>query len=593
MQSNFFTRLLTFALLLGVVPMLAQTPFYTEDFDDEAAATAAWTVGGENEGTLNWTYSSNPSWMGNNFFPFGAPTADNGFFYFDSNGNDFQASNHVVTLTSPSIDCSGQSGVFLEMYTQYLYYFYDRVLFGEPNVEVGVSVNGGDFLYQSILEDVDATDTYISVQRVTLPLADAIGQADVRIQIRWTGNWEYFMNVDDIALYDVDPILANDLEIDDVWVPSAYATPLSQIDSIFFIGTASNIGADPQTNVRMRTTVLQSTDSGFNQVFRDSSESLNMLDAGIVDSLILLENGFLPTESGTYLVSQTLVADETDDFSPNNQDFFEFVVSTRTFANDDNQTNWPPLLPAEVTEDFWEGGNLFYVKNGQGYEADSIHFNFFSENNAHVGQSGLVNLYKIVEDDNPLLTSDDLVSVGFNNFEFTAEDQIGRFKSVALTSDGLNEGVMLEDSTEYIAMVSLPSNVWFFYSYRDIIYEIASVIRNGDDLSRFSPELAMMIRMSIREAQPDAVKEPQLDDARINSFPNPAKDFYRIDLDLENTSAVRLELTNTAGQMIMQREYTALQRDRIDLDVSDLAVGTYFVKVRTEEGVKTLKFVKQ
>ena len=50
---------------------------------------------------------------------------------------------------------------------------------------------------------------------------------------------------------------------------------------------------------------------------------------------------------------------------------------------------------------------------------------------------------------------------------------------------------------------------------------------------------------------------------------------------------------NIAGQVVLQREYTSLQRDRIDLDVSDLAAGAYLVKVHTQEGVKTLRVTKQ
>lgn len=594
MQSNIFTRSLTFALMLGVLPMMAQTPFFTETFNDEATARAAWTFDGENEGPETWEWTNDPGWSGSNFSAFGAPTATDGFFYFDSATNGLNNSNHVMTMTSSAIDCSGQDQVFLEMYTQYVYYFYDRVLFGDPNVEIGVSTDGTNFVYQSILLEVDPIDYYESVQRITLALPDAINQPNVYIQLRWTGNREFFLNVDDIALFNTDPILGNDLRLDHAYIPPAFATPLSQVDSIFFLGLGTNIGADPQTNVRFRSTVLQIQGENVSQVYQDSSESTNMLMSGERDTLFI-EEGFLPTTPGSYVAVQTLVSDEDDDFFPNNRDFFEFVVTNRTFANDDGQFNWPPLLPAEISDNFWEAANLYYVPNGNGYEADTIRFMFFADDDVHIGQDGTVLLYKIEEDDDPAFTSDDLVNVGFNNFQFTAEDEIFSMKSVELLrEDGFTPGVPLEDSTEYIAMVSVPDDVWIMYSYRDIQpNQIASLIREGGELSRFDPELAFFLRMTIREAEPNAVTEPELDDARINSFPNPAKDFYRIDLDLESSSAVQLQLMTMTGQTILQREYTALQRDRIDLDVSQLAAGAYLVKVRTEEGVKTLKFTKQ
>lgn len=594
MQSNFFTRILIFPLLLGVVPILAQTPFFTEDFDDEAAALSDWGSGGENEGSVVWAWSDNPALFIDNFPSFGAPTADNGFMFFDSFANGFQNTDHVVTLTSPIIDCSGRTQVFLEMYTQYVFYFADRYIFDEANVEVGVSIDGGEFTYQGILvPEVDPTDRFNQVQRVVLALPDAINQSQVQIQIRWTGNREDFLNIDDIALYEADPILPNDLALDDIWRPSAYATPISQVDSVFFLGIAENKGADPQTNVRMRTTILRIEGENADLVFQDSSEATNMVMAGSLDTLAL-EEGFLPEEVGQYLGIQTVVSDETDDFDPNNQDIFEFLITNRTFTNDNGRINWPPLLPQEVNGDFWEGGNLYYVKNGEGYEVDSVQFSIFSVDDVHKGQDATILLYKIVEDGDQILSNNDLVNVGFSNYTFGNDDESFSLISAPIfREDGFTPGVPLEDSTEYIVMVSVPDDVWFMYTYRDIIYEIASVIRNGGELSRFDPRLAMMIRMTIRATEDLPVKEPELADSRINSFPNPAREFYRIDLDLENPSPVQLQLTSMSGQIIIQREYTSIQRDRIDLDVSELAAGAYLVKVRTEEGVKTLKLTKQ
>lgn len=596
MQSNFFTRSLIFALILGVLPVMAQTPFFTETFNDEATALATWTVGGENEGSETWTWTNDPGWMGTNYLPFAAPTANDGFFYFDSFNNGLNNSSHMVTLTSPEIDCSGQDDVWLEMYTQYVFYFFDATLYGDPNVEIGVSTDGTNFVYQSILEEVDPTDDYANVQRVKVQLPDAINQPSVYIQIRWTGNYENFLNVDDIALFNTNPILANDLRLDHAYIPSTFATPLSQVDSIFFLGLGTNNGADPQTNVRFRSTVLRISGQEASQVYQDSSESTNMLMPGAMDTLAV-ENGFLPTQTGNYLAIQTIVSDETDDFFPDNRDYFEFVVTNGLFANDNGQPNWPPLQPAEITDNFWDAGNLFYTPNGNGYEVDSIYFSFYSINSSHVGQAGTVLLYKIEEDNDPSFTDDDLVNVGFNNFEFTSDDQNGSLKAVELfREDGFTPGVPLEDSTEYIAMVSVPADVFIMYSYRDTRpNQLPSLFRDGGEFGRFidGENLVFIIRMSIVESEPNAVKEPELADARINAFPNPAKDFYRIDLDLENSSPLQLQLMNMTGQIVLQREYTAIQRDRIDLDVSELAAGAYLVKVRTEEGVKTLKFTKQ
>lgn len=589
MQSKFFTQYLLFVLALGVViPGMAQTPFYIEDFGDETAALANWTSGGENDGTETWQWTDDLRWHGFNLSEFGAPTAANGYIYFSSFDNGFNA--HAVTLTSPAIDCSGKDQVFLEMYTQYMYYFYDAVYFGESPVEIGVSTNGTDFVYYPVLLEVDAFDLYVSVQRVVVELPDAINEPEVYIQIKWTGINEVFLNVDDIALYDTEPILANDLQIDNVRIPAAYETPLSQADSLFFVGEVTNNGADPQTNVRMRVSIFGPAGD---LVFQDSTENLEMLAAGAVDTLEL-EQGFLPETVGDYVIVQRMIADETDDFRPDNVDVIEFNITESIFANDNDVFNWPPLIPSGLGDgDFWDGGNFFYVKNGKGFVADSVYFSFYSQNDEHVGQSATIFLYKYVDDGEPGLTDDDVVNVGFSNYEFTASDEPADIVAAPIyQEDGFTVGVPLEDSTDYVLMVSLPSNIGLFYTYRNLVYEFASVVRDNGDWGFFDPQLVMVVRMGIAQGSVP-VKEPELADSRISSFPNPTKDFYRIDLDLENTSPVQLQVISTAGQVVMQREYTSLKRDRIDLDVKDFARGMYLVKVRTEEGVKTLKFTKQ
>lgn len=589
MQSKLFTQFLTLLLAIGAFSLPAQTPFFTESFSDETTALANWTGGGENPGPENWEWSDDPTLGGFNAFT--APTAADGFLAFDSDANEFN--EHAVTLTSPEIDCSGKNQVFLEMFTQYVFYnqFFSQV-------ELGVSTDGGTtYVYQDILTDVPPGSVFVNAQRVVLAIPDAINQPSVTLQIRWTGFFEYFLHIDDVSLYDTAPILANDLSLQDPLYPLYYQTPISQVDSIFFLGVASNDGADPQTNTQMRVSVL---DPDGNQVYQDSSDKSDMLMPEALDTLEL-EEGFLPSELGTHFVFQTVLADESDEFTGNNREVFDFRITENLYAVDDNDFQ-SVFIPDVGAGNFFESGNFYYIKNGTGYEADSIQFAVASDSeNSHIGLQATILLYKIEEDDEVGFSDGDLELVGSSIYEFQDDDtNFQEISAPLLQDDGITEGVPLEDSTEYLLLVSLPQEIGVVYTYRDLIYEIGSIIRiDGDFFGRFSDAdgsqlpLAFVVRMGIRELLPNAADEPELADSRINSFPNPARDFYRIDLDLENTSQVQLQLMSMSGQVILQREYTALQRDRIDLDVSDLAAGAYLVKIRTEEGVKTLKLTKQ
>jgi hypothetical protein len=70
-------------------------------------------------------------------------------------------------------------------------------------------------------------------------------------------------------------------------------------------------------------------------------------------------------------------------------------------------------------------------------------------------------------------------------------------------------------------------------------------------------------------------------------FPNPVKDILNINLE-QNITAV--SLYNVVGQEIQNKFYNSKE---ITIDVSNLLSGTYFVKVTSNGGVKTLKVIKE
>lgn len=75
---------------------------------------------------------------------------------------------------------------------------------------------------------------------------------------------------------------------------------------------------------------------------------------------------------------------------------------------------------------------------------------------------------------------------------------------------------------------------------------------------------------------------------KIALFPNPANEFITIDYPhLLNSS---IQVYNTLGERIIN---TILSEEKQKLDISNLDNGTYFVKIRTQNGILTSKFVVQ
>lgn len=182
-------------VVLGFNSTFAQV-FWTEDFSNQASSTTNWVSGGTNDGSEVWTWTDDPAAGFQNsagtFPAFGGPTASTGYFYFNSDANG--EADHAVTLTNTGapIDCSGKTGVRLTFSSHYARYTAGAV------AELGVSTNGTDFTYHTLMSDVPVSTLFEGPVSVLLPEAD--NQAQVWLQFRWTGNYEYHWKVDDLSL---------------------------------------------------------------------------------------------------------------------------------------------------------------------------------------------------------------------------------------------------------------------------------------------------------------------------------------------------------------------------------------------------------
>jgi hypothetical protein len=66
----------------------------------------------------------------------------------------------------------------------------------------------------------------------------------------------------------------------------------------------------------------------------------------------------------------------------------------------------------------------------------------------------------------------------------------------------------------------------------------------------------------------------------VSVFPNPAKDVLNVQIDLpEVASRLNIRMVNALGQVVLSRDLGTLQSDNIELDVRNLAAGTYMLQV--------------
>lgn len=72
----------------------------------------------------------------------------------------------------------------------------------------------------------------------------------------------------------------------------------------------------------------------------------------------------------------------------------------------------------------------------------------------------------------------------------------------------------------------------------------------------------------------------------IQVFPNPASE--KINIDLGNLNGIQLQVFNNFGQILLEKN---ISPSKIELNVKDWNTGVYFVKIKTEKGVVSKRFV--
>jgi hypothetical protein len=81
---------------------------------------------------------------------------------------------------------------------------------------------------------------------------------------------------------------------------------------------------------------------------------------------------------------------------------------------------------------------------------------------------------------------------------------------------------------------------------------------------------------------------------RLEVAPNPFRETLGIQLELEGAQTVQYLLYNAAGQLLLQEEEALAQGiQQSSLSTATLPAGLYWLSVRTERGVATIKVIKQ
>ncbi|RME93337.1 MAG: T9SS C-terminal target domain-containing protein, partial [Bacteroidetes bacterium] len=115
------------------------------------------------------------------------------------------------------------------------------------------------------------------------------------------------------------------------------------------------------------------------------------------------------------------------------------------------------------------------------------------------------------------------------------------------------------------------------------LFSLSNVVCAQDEESEYCSTVTTVIF-----AMPTSTEEV-LADLPLQVFPNPASARLQVRFGAELQGEVQLDLLNVAGQRVLAQQFGA--SPQLELDVSRLPAGIYFLQVQTEQGHATRKVV--
>lgn len=117
----------------------------------------------------------------------------------------------------------------------------------------------------------------------------------------------------------------------------------------------------------------------------------------------------------------------------------------------------------------------------------------------------------------------------------------------------------------------------------DNMYVVAFIANyDGGDVN--NREILNAQKVKLTEMVPVSVSEVNSWEENVSVFPNPASDVIRI----SNADNSNVEIFNTMGSLLLTQKANG---SSTVIDVSDLDIGTYFVKISSANGVATKKII--
>lgn len=598
---------------------LKEATFWSEDFS--SGIPSSWTNAGFDEfgnpmAAANWEYRGTSTTPNNlvgsrgafdNGTPIASPTANNGFIIFDSDyldnggvsstpGQGPAPAPHVGTLTTPTINLTGNNNVELS-FTSYHRYFEGRAL-------IAFSTDGGttwpDTLAAHLgiaVNAATATNAYVA-----LNVSSIIGnQSNVKLRFIYDGVYDdpaatgnggyYFWMIDDIELNDLPKheLRLTDWNgapaIDMIFGPASGSSKMGilcknigidEMRNMEFDANVYNYGFETQTNVKLTVDILDGNNLLISSWTSTSDTVLNTSDTGTYNTLNTYGNPFLTTGVGDYRAVYKVHSDSTQVVS----DTFNFYVTDTILGLDFND-----FTNRVGTPNISDDGSAIASRIDLVMPCVIKSVRVMLSNTTVAGGIVEVEVFDTTGFDFTAGFPATSLVAASTAYTITQADVTRRYFQVPV-SDGINPYAELPGSSYFLSVKMFSNTGANPINIRNgqLINQPAfsSILYNSDESRWYSGFLdsknlnAPHIRANI-SVHGIGVDEQKLRSS-IKVGPNPASDFIYISFeDLEGIYT--LNLSDITGRKISEQKVDILGNTQKSVSVQNLASGIYILNV--------------
>ena len=611
----------------------SETPIWSEDFASGIPSTwlnfgtanlvsdtdAVWEYRGTVTNPSN-TVGSRGAYMSNQT-PMSSATASNGFVIFDSDfldnagvagnfGNGIAAAPHLAELITDMIDLTQHSIIDLS-FTQYYRRFAGPAgSQAVPATYVDFSVDGGaTFPYSVTLNSSVAVNSSTATNDVVNIIAGSYigGQDSVKIRFRFDGDY-YFWCIDDIQILETP---ANRMSFtewqgapaqDIIYGPSTTGSArmghmtLKQARGISFDANAVNSGTAAQSNVKLSVKVLDELGTLIQTVTSATKSVLNAGDTATFNDLNTYATAWTPSANAEYQVVYNLLSDSVSIFSDTTSLFVTDSTMSMDFGSWDNSigassntTQWGDGSQMYNRHDLVDDELLFGAKVylGSTTVAGGILELSVYDSSAYGGNTSGWDVNKLVAYGQKVIDAQD-VSQGFVRFDFT-DATSGRGVDLDQSKGAYMYNLTMYDNQGVNTLLVRNDQTWGKVGGSGGMYLAAL----GNWYSGYSGSRSLnnlWIRgINCPATNAAACMSIGMDEESVNAItfsPNPASDYVSIDFGL-SVGNYDISIMDLTGKVLKSEKIRAAADFK--LNISDLNVGMYLVRIQKGKYVKTSK----